>query len=106
MKRILFVCGKNKRRSPTAEAVFRGREGIEVDSAGLSRDADVVLSAEQIEWADVIFVMERAHRDKLVRAFERQLRDRRVIVLGIPDDYDAMDPRLIALLEKKVTPLL
>jgi predicted outer membrane repeat protein len=37
---------------------FAGRAGIEVDSAGLNHDAEVPLSAEQIEWADLILVME------------------------------------------------
>ena len=64
------------------------------------------LTPEQIEWADVIFVMERTHREKLNQKFKRHLKHQRVIVLGIPDDYDYMDPALVELLKVKVTPLL
>lgn len=106
MKNVLFLCSRNKLRSPTAEAVFAGWPGIEVDSAGLSPDAIVPLSPEQLEWADLIFVMENVHRARLARKFKRHLKGRRVIVLGIPDNYDCMDPELIGILKRKVPPLL
>jgi predicted protein tyrosine phosphatase len=62
-RRILFVCSQNKLRSPTAEAVFANHAAVEVDSAGLNHDAVVPLSPEQIEWADLILVMEKSHRN-------------------------------------------
>ncbi len=52
----------------------------------------------------MIFVMEKEHRSKLNRKFKRHLNGQRVIVLGIPDDYDYMDPALVELLKLKVTP--
>ncbi len=106
MKHVLFICSQNKLRSPTAEAVFSDWPGIDVDSAGLNHDAIVPLSPEQIEWADVIFVMENEHRNKLNRKFKRHLNGQRVIVLGIPDNYECMDPELVELLKRKVPPLL
>jgi predicted protein tyrosine phosphatase len=63
--RALFVCSQNRLRSPTAEQVFSSVPGLEVDSAGLNNDADTPLTPEQIMWADVIFVMEKTHRNKL-----------------------------------------
>ncbi|MEM0967193.1 MAG: phosphotyrosine protein phosphatase [Verrucomicrobiota bacterium] len=99
MKRILFLCSQNKLRSPTAENIFSERRGVEVDSAGLNNDAEVPLSPEQIEWADLILVMENTHRNRLNRKFRKHLAGKRIAVLGIPDDYDYMDPDLIKLLE-------
>jgi predicted protein tyrosine phosphatase len=58
------------------------------------------------DWADIIFVMERAHRAKLQCRFGPQLKGRRVICLDIPDVYAFMQPELVALLEKKVGPNL
>ena len=104
MKNVLFICSQNKLRSPTAEAVFAGWPGVEVDSAGLNNDAVVPLTPEQVEWADLIFVMEKVHREKLNRKFERHLNHQRVIVLRIPDRYHYMDPDLVGLLKAKVTP--
>jgi predicted protein tyrosine phosphatase len=102
----LFVCSANELRSPTAEQIFADWPGLETDSAGLNADANVPLSPEQIDWADVVFVMERRHREKLRRRFRARLNGKRVVCLDIPDDYDFMDPALIALLKKRVGPFL
>jgi predicted protein tyrosine phosphatase len=52
--RLLFVCGRNRFPSPTAEQVFGSVAGMEALSAGVSPDAEEPLSAELIEWADVV----------------------------------------------------
>jgi len=106
MQRILFLCSQNKLRSPTAEQVFSKYEGIDCDSAGLHESANVPVSPEQIQWAEVIFVMEKAHRNKLSKKFKRHLDGKRVIVLNIPDEYEYMEPTLIQILERKVLPFL
>lgn len=99
-KRLLFLCSRNRLRSPTAEAIF-SRRGVETDSAGLSPDAEVILSPEQIERADLILVMERIHRTRLNRDYGAHLKGKKVVVLGIPDDFDFMDPELVKLLESR-----
>ena len=101
MRRALFVCSRNRLRSPTAEAVFAAWEGVETDSAGLDHDAVVQLSAEQVAWADIIFVMEPSHRRRLSQKFRRWLDGKRVICLDIPDDYEYMQPELVRLLQIK-----
>ncbi|WP_395448479.1 low molecular weight protein tyrosine phosphatase family protein [Aminobacter sp. UC22_36] len=101
MKNVLFVCSQNKLRSPTAEQVFAARRDIEVDSAGTNHDAENPLTAELVAWADIIFVMEKAHRVKLQKKFAKAL-SARVVCLDIPDNYAFMDPALIALLEERV----
>ena len=106
MKRLLFLCSQNKLRSPTAETVFDGYPGVEVDSAGLNNDAEVPLSDEQIEWAEVIIVMEKVHRTRLNRKFGHALGGKRIAVLNIPDDYEYMDEELIELLKVRCQPYL
>ncbi|MDF1851195.1 MAG: phosphotyrosine protein phosphatase [Verrucomicrobiales bacterium] len=106
MKHLLFLCSRNRLRSPTAHEIFADHPGIEVDSAGLAPDAEVRLSVEQIEWADLILVMERAHRTTLNRRFGRYLREKKVVVLGIPDRYEYMDPKLIERLQATCSPHL
>lgn len=88
-------------RSPTAEQLFSSWPGIETDSAGLGGDAAVPLSPEQIAWADIIFVMEKAHKIRLSSKFGAHLNGKRVICLDIPDEYKYMQPELIQLLETK-----
>lgn len=105
-KRVLFLCGRNKLRSPTAERVFADRPGLEVASAGVNPDAAMPVSADLIEWADVVFVMEPGHRAKLSKKFQPQLKGKRVICLDIPDEYEYMAPELVRLLEQRVGPLV
>jgi predicted protein tyrosine phosphatase len=102
MKRALFLCTQNRLRSPTAEQIFSTWPDVETDSAGLGADATIPLSPEQIEWANIIFVMEKAHRSKLSARFKRYLNGKRVVCLDIPDEYEYMQPELIKLLESKV----
>ena len=82
--RALFICTQNRLRSPTAEQVFATWPNVETDSAGLSNDATVPLSPEQIAWATVIFVMEKAHRNKLSKSSRRISKSKRVICPDIP----------------------
>lgn len=102
VKKVLFLCSQNRLRSPTAEQVFASRPGIEVSSAGLNNDAENPTTPELVAWADVIFVMERAHRNRLQKRFRRHLKAR-VICLDIPDEFEFMDEGLVRLLKAKVT---
>jgi predicted protein tyrosine phosphatase len=106
VKRVLFICSRNQLRSPTAEQVFSTWPGLEVASAGLDPISLEPVSPELLEWAEVIFVMERAHRNKLSKKFRAHLKNQKIVVLGIPDDYEYMDPRLVTLFEKLVPPHL
>ena len=98
-KRLLFVCSQNRLRSPTAEAVCQGIEGIEAMSAGTNNDAAQPLTGDLVEWADVIIVMERHHRNRVSKKFREQLEGKHLIVLGIPDEYEYMQPELVNLLK-------
>ena len=102
MKRALFICTQNRLRSPTAEQIFASWPNVETDSAGLGNDATTPLCSEQIDWATIIFVMEKTHRSKLSQKFRRYLSNKRIICLDIPDEYEFMDPVLIAVLRAKV----
>ena len=100
--RVLFICSQNRLRSPTAEQVFATYPGIEVASAGLNHDAAVPVTPELLHWADLIFVMESSHRNKLTKRFRDHLNGQRVICLDIPDDFELMDPELIHVLQQRV----
>ena len=102
MTNILFVCSKNRRRSPTAEDIFTGHPDIEVRSAGLSNDAEEQCSTEDIEWADTIFVMSRNQKQRLSRDFGRYLKQKQLISLDIPDNYNRGDPELTDTLRRRV----
>src|SRR5688572_14176260 len=100
--RLLFVCARNRLRSPTAERVFAAVPGVEAESAGVAPDADSPVTPELIAWADVILVMEATHRTKLTRQFPAALRAKRVVCLDVPDDYGYMALELVQILRERV----
>ena len=102
MPKVLFICSQAKLRSPTAEAVFAEYPGVETMSAGLDKGAASPLSSDMIEWADQILVMEKRHKSKLSERYRAFLKEKRVGVLGIPDDYDYMDEALVKRLQTVV----
>lgn len=106
MIRVLFICSQNRMRSPTAEQVFARHPGVQCASAGLNCGADNPLTAELVEWAELIFVMERHHKTMLSARFRHYLGGKRIVCLDIPDNYPYMDPGLIALLKSRVVPFL
>jgi predicted protein tyrosine phosphatase len=96
---ILFVCSRNQWRSPTAEQVWSKRSGWAVRSAGTSPKARHTVTPGDLKWADVVFVMEPKHQQILQAEFRQFVREKRIEVLNIPDEYKYMDPELVAMLE-------
>lgn len=62
-RRILFLCNRNRLRGPAAEQVFSAWPKLEVDSAGLADDANVVLTTEPLDCVDLVAVMEAVTGD-------------------------------------------
>lgn len=103
---LLFVCSRNQWRSPTAEALWRRRQGFNARSAGTSPNARKTVGAADVQWADLIFVMEKKHKNRLQAEFGQLLQCKPIYVLDIPDEYQYMDQELIDELEAKVGILL
>jgi predicted protein tyrosine phosphatase len=82
--------------------MFSRRPDLEVASAGTNNDAEIPLSGELVEWADIIVVMEKQHRTKVRKRFRALLQGKRIICLDIPDDYEFMDPSLVKLLQTRL----
>jgi predicted protein tyrosine phosphatase len=103
---VLFICGKARRRSPTAADMASRIPGVEADFAGLSADADERLTAEQIDRADVVAVMERRQLARLKRQFGPRLGRARIVCLDVPDRYAYMEPALVARLQPRLDRIL
>lgn len=103
---ILFVCSRNKWRSRTAETIFKNSQHHRVKSAGTESEARIKVTREHIKWADLIFVMEKRHKERLRQKFGSLTDDKEIITLDIPDDYKYMDAELIEILETSVIPYL
>src|SRR5690349_11840066 len=103
---ILFVCSRNNWRSPTAEAIYKDRQDIKVRSAGTEPSARIRVSANSIVWADIIFAMEKGHKQRLLENFPKEMNGKQVIILDIEDEYEFMDQELIDMLRISVEPYL
>jgi predicted protein tyrosine phosphatase len=102
VRHVLFLCCYNRRRSATAERLFAKRPGLDVRSAGTSRDAMTRVNERMLEWADVIFIMEEDQQRALERMFPGNPALARVVSLDIPDEYHFLDPELVDLLQTRV----
>ena len=98
---ILFVCGKNKWRSPTAERIYNNDNRINVRSAGMSPKSRHQISIADIEWADIILVMEQGYKSHILGKY-RDYRLPKIEVLDIPDEYEFMDDELVEMIKKSV----
>ncbi len=103
---LLFVCSRNQWRSPTAEAIFEGSQQYHAKSAGTSPSARIKITEKLMLWADLIFVMEKKHKQQLREKFEFVANEKQIIVLDIPDEYQYMDEELIESIKIAVAPYL
>lgn len=102
---VLFVCAMNQWRSPTAEALYRSDPRLSVRSAGVRSGARRRISRGDLDWADLIFVMEREHQQRIREDF-RDLELPPIVNLEIPDDFQRYDAELQSLLRAAIDPEL
>lgn len=84
--------------------MFGGWARYRARSAGTSPGARVVVTEGHIGWADIIFCMEKRHLAQFRQKFPEAMSGRRAICLGIPDEFEYMDPDLIDLLRDMLAP--
>ncbi|MCU7816797.1 MAG: phosphotyrosine protein phosphatase [Candidatus Thiodiazotropha sp. (ex Lucinoma kastoroae)] len=102
MTNILFICSECRLRSPTAAEVFSDYEGVDAIAAGTNADAETPLSGDLVEWADVVLVMEKSHKNKATKKFNSLLKGKKIAVLGIPDEFEYMQTELVNMLKTRV----
>lgn len=103
---ILFVCSRNKWRSKTGEQIYKNDNRINVRSAGTEPSAKRKLSEKDIIWADIIFVMERKHKQRIDQKFDGASRGKEILIMEIEDNYFFMDQELIDEIRSFVNPYL
>jgi len=103
---VLFICSRNQWRSPTAEQVWRRHPALSVRSGGTSPNAKHPVSANDLAWAQVVFVMEEKHKSRLMAEYRQLLENKPIHVLDIPDEYKYMDAELVELLQESVGAIL
>lgn len=96
--RVLFVCGRNLRRSPTAQKIFQDDQRLIVRSAGVSDSSKRKVQEGDLAWADLILVMEPKYSDRIRSKYPEVKSLPPFHSLDIPDVFEFMDQELIDLL--------
>jgi len=103
---LLFICSRNQWRSPTAEVIFKNYANHQAKSAGTEPSARIKINEKLLLWADIVFVMEKKHKQRIQQKFSYLVNDKQIIVLDIPDEYQFMDEELVLSLKTAVLPYL
>ena len=104
---VLFVCSANKDRSKTAEDYFSKQyPNINFDSAGTNKTTchklgTNYISAEQLDIADRVFVMESKHLRTIKELYGNEYYNK-TTVLHINDMYSYGSKELIEILKSKI----
>ncbi len=104
--KTLFICSANKQRSKTAEDYFSEQyPEQEFRSAGTNfkicfQEGTVPVSEELLAWADAIQVMEKRHKDFILKTFGSSHKSK-ISILQIPDRYKYYQKELLDLLAER-----
>jgi protein-tyrosine phosphatase len=86
--------------------IFRNHEDFDVKSCGTSPQSRIKINEKLIRWADVIYVMEKRHKEIITQQFRNGIQGKTIKTLFIPDEFELMDERLIEILKEKIMPPL
>jgi predicted protein tyrosine phosphatase len=98
---ILLVCGKNKKRSRTAEFIFKNDSRFNIRSVGVSPNSIRKITENDLNWSDLVLVMENEHKSKIKELF-RKINNIKIEVLNIEDEFEFMDEELVIILTEAI----
>lgn len=101
-KKVLCVCSAGLLRSPTAANVLHKEYGYNTRACGVTTNfALIPLDAVLLHWADEIVFVEQEVYDMAWDDYKDILKDKRNIVLAVPDMYNWGDSELEAIIKKQ-----
>lgn len=101
----MVVCGRNKRRSRTAEYIFKNDNRFNIRSVGLSPKSERQIKEKDLVWADSILVMEQGQGSRIRKTY-RLMEIPPIESLGIADDFEYLEPSLIEMLAERINAFL
>ncbi|HLC80765.1 MAG TPA: phosphotyrosine protein phosphatase [Candidatus Nanoarchaeia archaeon] len=94
----LFICNQNQNHSKLAEEIFK--EKFSTKSAGLFNQKP--LTEKELDWAEVVFVMEDFQRSEIAKRFPKLYMQKRILSLDVPDEYNYKDTSLAKILKSRM----
>ncbi|WP_229251177.1 protein tyrosine phosphatase [Emticicia sp. BO119] len=74
--------------------------------SGTEPSARIRLTEKLLQWADIVFVMEKKHKQRIQQKFTDLVNEKETVVRNIPDEYQFMDEELVSSLKMAVLPYL
>ena len=101
-KKVLAVCSANMLRSPTiAHVLSADPYNFNTRSAGTHSFALIPVTQDLLQWADEIVCAETEHAISVRNMLMEFDLDKPIVNLGIPDNYEYRDPKLIELIHSR-----
>ena len=101
-KRVLCVCSAGLLRSPTTANTLYAEYGYNTRAVGISDDyALVPMDVVHIYWADEIVFVEQHVYEQALSEFPDKLKNKKIVVLALPDTFEWNDPELVANIKKQ-----
>jgi predicted protein tyrosine phosphatase len=98
MKKLLFVCGRNEKRSPSFAIWFKKHKPeYEVRQSGIAEGCPEEINRDLLEWADNIFLMDLEQEIFLTMRFPEFVYKTEIV--GCDDMYQRESPQLNKLIE-------
>lgn len=70
-----------------------------VRSAGVSSKSGDQITDKDLDWADLMLVIEREYKPRILGVFRDHPNLPRIVSLDIPDEYERMEPELVSLIQ-------
>ena len=103
--KILIICSRNRKRSLTAEKIYKNDQRLELRSVGTSPKAKRRITKRDVDWANLIICVEDKHQKLIQQSFGRNNLPT-ILILDIEDKYEFMDPELIEILKNGIEEIL
>ena len=101
-KRVLCVCSAGLLRSPTIARVLQEEYGYNTRAAGVDTSfALIPMDGYLLDWADEIVCASQEHATALAPFIPEGKNIRNLVVLNIPDEYEYMDDKLVAIIKER-----
>ncbi len=102
---ILVVCGRNKKRSRTAEYIFKNDSRFNIRSVGLSPRSERQIRESDLNWSDYILVMEEEQSKRIKKQFRHTVIPD-IEVLLVEDEFEYLQPELMHNLRHKINAIM
>lgn len=102
--KVLTVCSAGLLRSPSVATYLTISKGYNCRAVGVHDYALIQIDDVLLEWADVVVFMQEEHKNAVQRKrkLNAKLKEKKCIVLDIPDNFEYCNEELMKIVADRV----